>query len=431
MATELASDIARYFDRLWPLLRSLTGAGVRSTHDILSELLPLERMEIPSGTQVFDWTVPHEWVVREAYLVDPQGRRVLDVRTHNLHLLNYSAPFRGTLSRGELDAHLHSLPDQPDAIPYRTSYYERRWGFCLSHRDRQALAEGMYEVVIDTDFIDGSMTLSEAVLPGESADEVLFSTYTCHPSMANNELSGPLVTAFLYKALARRPRRLTYRFVFLPETIGSLAYLHLRGEHLRQRLAAGYVVTCIGLDAPFNYKRSRRVPSLANRAAEYCLSAASSTAATVHDFTPASFSSDERQYCSPGFDLPVGVFSRTRVGEYPQYHTSLDNRALVSFDAMAEAVGVLSGVCDVLDANVMPRNISPFGEPHLAKHGLYPTLGASRDRRAVVDATMWVLNLADGTNDLLAIAERSGVDIHLLADRARACRDAGLLTYEP
>ena len=431
MATELASDIARYFDRLWPLLRSLTGAGVRSTHDILSELLPLERMEIPSGTQVFDWTVPQEWVVREAYLVDPQGRRVLDVRTHNLHLLNYSAPFRGTLSRGELDAHLHSLPDQPDAIPYRTSYYERRWGFCLSHRDRQALAEGMYEVVIDTDFIDGSMTLSEAVLPGESADEVLFSTYTCHPSMANNELSGPLVTAFLYKALARRPRRLTYRFVFLPETIGSLAYLHLRGDHFRQRLAAGYVVTCIGLDAPFNYKRSRRVPSLANRAAEYCLSAASSHAATVHDFTPASFSSDERQYCSPGFDLPVGVFSRTRVGEYPQYHTSLDNRELVSFDAMAEAVGVLIGVCDVLDANVAPRNLLPFGEPHLAKHGLYPTLGASRERRAVVDATMWLLNLADGTHDLLAIAERSGVDIHLLADRARACREAGLLTYEP
>jgi len=431
MATELASDIARYFDRLWPLLRSLTGAGVRSTHDILSELLPLERMEIPSGTQVFDWTVPQEWVVREAYLVDPQRRRVLDVRTHNLHLLNYSAPFRGTLSRGELDAHLHSLPDQPDAIPYRTSYYERRWGFCLSHRDRQALAEGMYEVVIDTDFIDGSMTLSEAVLPGESADEVLFSTYTCHPSMANNELSGPLVTAFLYKALARRPRRLTYRFVFLPETIGSLAYLHLRGEHLRQRMAAGYVVTCIGLDAPFNYKRSRRVPSLANRAAEYCLSAASSNAATVHDFTPASFSSDERQYCSPGFDLPVGVFSRTRVGEYPQYHTSLDNRELVSFDAMAEAVGVLIGVCDVLDANVAPRNLLPFGEPHLAKHGLYPTLGASRERRAVVDATMWLLNLADGTHDLLAIAERSGVDIHLLADRARACREAGLLTYEP
>ena len=429
MATELASDIARYFDRLWPLLRSLTGAGVRSTHDILSELLPLERMEIPSGTPVFDWTVPQEWVVREAYVVDPQGRRVLDVRTHNLHLLNYSAPFRGTLSRRELDAHLHSLPDQPDAIPYRTSYYERRWGLCLSHRDRQALAEGMYEVVIDTDFIDGSMTLSEAVLPGESAGEVLLSTYTCHPSMANNELSGPLVTAFLYKALARRPRRLTYRFVFLPETIGSLAYLRLRGEHLRQRLAAGYVVTCIGLDAPFNYKRSRRVPSLANRAAEYCLSTASSNA-TVHDFTPASFSSDERQYCSPGFDLPVGVFSRTRVGEYPQYHTSLDNRALVSFDAMAEAVDVLTGVCDALDANVMPRNLSPFGEPHLAKHGLYPTLGASRDRRAMVDATMWLLNLADGTNDLLAIAERSGVDIHLLADRARACRDAGLLTYE-
>jgi aminopeptidase-like protein len=326
-----------------------------------------------------------------------------------------------------LEAHLHSIPDQPDAVPYVTSYHERRWGFCLSHRQRTALPEGPYDVVVDTAFVDGSMTMSEAVLVGESPSEILFSTNTCHPSMANNELSGPLVAAFLYRALAKRPRRLTYRFVFLPETIGSIAYLHLRGAGLRERLVAGYVLTCIGLDAPLTYKRSRRGTSVADRAAEYCLARTPACQSRVIDFTPASFSSDERQYCSPGFDLPVGVVSRTIVGEYPEYHTSLDNRDLVSFDAMAESVEALTRLCDVLDANVTLRNLLPCGEPQLSKRGLYPTLGAPRARRSAVDATMWILNLSDGTHDLLSIAERSGMDVHLLADRAHACRAAGLL----
>ena len=218
-------------------MRSITGEGVRLTHDILGEVVPLKRFEIPSGTEVFDWTVPQEWVVREAYVITPDGRRILDVRDNTLHLLNYAVPFRGELSRAELDAHLYSLPEQPDAIPYVTSYYAPRWGFCLSHNERVALPEGQYQVVVNTEYIDGSLTLSEAVLPGESEQEVLLSTYTCHPAMANNELSGPLVTAFLYRRLAAWKRRhYTYRFVFLPETIGSLAYLQLRGEHLKRQL---------------------------------------------------------------------------------------------------------------------------------------------------------------------------------------------------
>jgi aminopeptidase-like protein len=414
------------FDRLWPLLRSLTGDGVRRTHDILGELMPLRRFEIPSGTTVFDWTVPREWVVREAYAIDPNGRRRFDVAQHNLHLVNYSVPFRGSVSRTELDAHLHSLPDSPDAIPYVTSYYEPRWGFCVSQRERETLPDGTYQVCIDTDLVQGSMTLSEAVLEGREQREVLFSTYTCHPSMANNELSGPLATAFLYRALAERPRRLTYRFVFLPETIGSLAYLQMRGAHLRERLDAGFVVTCVGLDAPLVYKRSRHGRSVGDRAASYVLCRIGEGHRVV-DFTPASFSSDERQYCSPGFDLPVGAISREAIGRYPEYHTSLDNADLIGWDALVGTVDALLATCEALEANVTLKNLSPYGEPNLGKRGLYPTLGASRDRRLMIDATVWLLNLADGAHDLLAIAERSGMDLALLADRARACEGAGLL----
>jgi len=256
--TGTPTELAAYFNRLWPILRSITGEGVRKTHDILSELVPLERIEVPSGSVTFDWTVPQEWVVREAYFVTPDHRRMCDVTKNNLHLLNYSIPFRGKVSLQEIDSHLHSLPDQPDAIPYVTSYYEPRWGFCLSHNQRQALPLGDYEVVIDTDLVDGKLTLSEAVLPGQEDREVLISTYTCHPSMANNELSGPLVAAFLYRRLAAlSSRRLTYRFVFLPETIGSIVYLGLRGPVLKEKLIAGFVVTCVGDPGPFNYKRSR------------------------------------------------------------------------------------------------------------------------------------------------------------------------------
>ena len=395
-------------------------------HDILGELLPLRRIEIPSGTEVFDWTVPQEWVVGDAYVIDPHGRRILDIADNNLHLVNYSAPFHGVVARSELDRHLHSIPEMPDAIPYVTSYYERRWGFCLSQRQRDALPDGDYRVVIDTHFIDGSMTLSEAVLEGSHASEVLFSTYTCHPSMANNELSGPLIAAFLYRALAAKPRRHTYRFAFLPETIGSIAYLHAFGDQLRQRLYAGYVLTCAGLDAPFVYKRSRRGATVADRAAEYCLSRRSPKTRVI-DFTPASFSSDERQYCSPGFNLPVGVVSRSIVGGYPEYHTSLDDRSIVSCRSMADAVIALTELCDVLDDNLVVRSRNPNGEPQLSKRGLYPTVGAQRQRRDALDATVWVLNLADGSHDLLDMAARSGMDFTVLAERARACLGAGLL----
>ena len=419
-----AGQIEALFDRLWPLLRSLTGEGVRATHDILSEYLPLQRIEVPSGTRVFDWVVPKEWVVRRAYIVAPDGRPILDVADNNLRLVNYSVPFRGTLSRAVLDKHLHSRPDMPDAIPYVTSYYEPRWGFCLSENERTALPDGDYEIVVDTELKDGALTISEAVLPGLEADEVLISTYTCHPSLANNELSGPLVAAMLYRRLAAWPeRRLTYRFVFAPETIGAIAYLSLRGDHLRERLVAGYVATCCGLGTHFTYKRSRRGDSLADRAALHALKSLRADH-RVRDFTPTG--SDERQYCSPGFNLPVGSLIRGAYGEYPEYHTSLDNKSLIDFPALCGTVEAYEAMCRTLDRNETFENVLPYGEPQLGRRGLYPTLGAV-DQAERVQAMMWVLNLSDGDHDLLSIAERSGLAIDQLWPAAIVAEEAGIL----
>lgn len=428
LVRESLDELEALFDRLWPLPRSLTGSGVRATHAILGEILPLERIEVPSGTQVFDWTVPREWVVREAYVLAPDGRRVVDVAENNLQLINYAVPYRGTLSRAELDRHLHSRPDMPDAIPYVTSYYEPRWGFCLSERQRRALPEGDYTVFVDTDLIDGSMTLSEAVLPGRDKTEVLISTYTCHPSLANNELSGPVAAAFLYRRLAAWPeRRLTYRFVFAPETIGALAYLSMRGEQLRQRLVAGYVVTCVGLDTQFTYKRSRQGESLADRAAAYALKHLGASY-QLRDFSPVG--SDERQYCSPGFDLPVGSLMRGVYGEYPEYHTSKDDKSRINFAALQGSIDAYEAVCRVLDQNLTFRSLCPYGEPQLGRRGLYPTLGTV-DQRRHVEALMWVLNLADGSNDLLSVSERSGMPIEQLWQAARLAEEKGLLQRHP
>jgi aminopeptidase-like protein len=422
--SDAVEQIEVLFDRLWPLLRSLTGDGVRATHDILSEYVPLQRIEVPSGTRVFDWIVPKEWVVREAYVFAPDGRRILDVADNNLRLVNYSVPFRGTLSRVALDEHLHSRPDMPDAIPYVTSYYEPRWGFCLSEKERSALPDGDYEVVVDTELKDGALTISEAVLPGLESEEVLISTYTCHPSLANNELSGPLVAALLYRRLAAWPeRRLTYRFVFAPETIGAIAYLALRGDHLREHLVAGYVATCCGLDTHFTYKRSRRGDSIADRAALHALKALDA-AHRVRDFAPTG--SDERQYCSPGFNLPVGSLIRGAYGEYPEYHTSLDNKALIDFVALRGSVDAYEVICRTLDRNVSFENLLPYGEPQLGRRGLYPTLGAA-DQAERVQAMMWVLSLSDGEHDLLSIAERSGLSVDQLWPAAMAAEKAGIL----
>lgn len=423
----LAAEISAMFDRLFPIMRSITGDGVRETIDILSEVQPLECLETPSGTQVFDWTVPKEWVFRDAYVIGPDGEKVIDASEHTLHVLNYSAPFRGTMSRAELDAHLYSLPDQPDAIPYVTSYYSERWGFCLSENQRQQLPDGEYQVVVDTEFVDGSLSIGECVLPGESDEEVLLSTNICHPSLANNELSGPLVTAYLARMVAAWPkRRLTYRFVFLPETIGSLTYLARMGEHLKAKMIAGYQIVCVGTDHPYLFKMSRRENSLADRAALTALTHRHGEGFETRRFK-ADWGSDERQYCSPGFDLPLGSILRSIYDEYPEYHTSLDDRSFLSFPAMAETVEMCEFVLRHLDANRTFVNQQPHGEVQLGKRGLYPSLGNYQENMDQVSAMLWLMNLSDGENDLIAVAERSGCDIRLLSHFAELFTEMGLL----
>jgi aminopeptidase-like protein len=419
------AEFERYFDRLWPILRSITGKGVRETHSILSELVPLKRIEIPSGKKVFDWTIPKEWVVRDAYLIDPAGEKIIDVKDNNLHLLNYSMPFKGKIPLDELQNHLYSFPEVPQAIPYKTSYYSSNWGFCLSENQRRRLKKGHYEVFIDTDFIDGSLTISEAVLPGETKDEVLISTYTCHPSLANNELCGMLAAAFLYRRLSElKRRRLTYRFVLLPETIGSIVYLDLYGDHFKKHMIAGYVMTCLGAKGPFVYKRSRRGNTIADRSVEYVFKGLKDS--VILDFFPHS-GSDERQYCSPGFDLPVGSIMRLMYGEYKEYHTSLDNRDFISFEAMQESTDLYYKVCLALEKNVTYKNRVMFCEPQLGKYGLYSLLGASQTRHRFTEAILWLLNLSDGNNDLLAIAEKSRLDIDFIYKVSQDCLEKKLI----
>jgi len=421
-------QIEEYFDKLWPLMRSLTGEGVRETHRILSELIPLKSIEVPSGTQVFDWKVPKEWVVNEAYIIDPNGKRILDIADNNLHLVNYSIPFQGTLSRDELDKYLYSLPEFPSAIPYVMSYYAPRWGFCLSQEQRDSLPDGDYQVVVNTDHIDGHMTLAEVVLPGEEDKEILFTTYNCHPSMANNELSGPLVTAMLCKRLAELPkRRFTYRFAFLVETIGSIAYLERNQELFKEKLHAGYVITCTGNDTPFRYKRSAIGDSAADVAAELTLNSKFGTNHRIDDFDP--LGSDERQYCSPGFNLPVGSFMRTKYGEYAEYHTSKDNKDFISFEGMAEAADTYFDVCQTHEMNRIYENTIKYCEPQLGPRGLYPTLG-TRTNIESIEAISWFLNLADGKRDLIEISQKSGVSLEELYAVAEKCVKAEIAKYK-
>ncbi len=416
--------IEALFDRLWPIHRSLAGPGFRESLDVLSETVPFDRLRFATGKQVFDWTVPPEWHVHEAYVVGPDGKRRWDVKDNNLHLLGYSAPFRGTVSRSELDDHLHSLPGQPDAIPYMTSYYEARWGFCVPHAEREALPEGDYEVVVDTELEHGFLEVGEAVLTGETDEEILFSSYLCHPSMANNELSGPLVLAFLYERLAGRARRrYTYRFVLGPETIGAIAYLSVRGQHFKEHLKAGYVLTCIGDRGEFTYKQSRNGRTLADQAAHLILRDQGPHETLC--FFPNG--SDERQYCSPGFDLPVGSLARTLYRPWPEYHTSLDNKDYISFEKMAESIEVCAAITDALECNTLWRSACMDCEPFLSKYGVYPTLHSLKSVEQAKMAILWLQNLADGTNDLFAIAERSGLPVQLLAGTAQKLESVGLL----
>lgn len=421
----MQTQLEAYFDRLWPICRSITGDGLRESLGILSEIAPMQLTEVPTGTRCFDWEVPKEWSIRDAYILTPDGQKVADFQVNNLHVFNYSAPVDQEVSYQELAGHVRTLPNQPTAVPYVTTYYREQWGFCLDHNTWASLPqEGTYRVVVDSELKDGSLTYGQAVIEGESHEEVLISTYLCHPSMANNELSGPLVAAFLYQQLAAGPKpHYTYRFLWAPETVGVIAFLSKWGEHLREHLHAGYVLTCCGDRAPLTFKMSKHETSAADQVVKHLLA----QSGQAHHVIPfAVGGSDERQYCSPGFNLPVGSIIRSRYQTYPEYHTSLDNKAFISFPHLEETVLFMGDVCQALDLNQHYVNRIPHCEPQLGKRGLYPDAVNPDDNRTQLHRLLHLLTWADGEHDLLAIADKRGESLLDYRDAVRACQDKEL-----
>jgi aminopeptidase-like protein len=415
-----AYDLMR---RLFPLCRSLTGDGVAGTFDLIEEHIPITRTEVPSGTRVFDWVVPDEWNIRDAYVAAPDGTRVVDFRDSTLHVVSYSEPVRATLSLDELRERLFTLPDQPDLVPYRTSYYARTWGFCLSHRRLLELEPGDYEVSIDSTLEPGHLTFAELLLEGATDDEVLISTYVCHPSLANDNLSGIVVATALAKELARRPLRHSYRFLFAPGTIGPLTWLHENRDRL-DRVVHGLTVSCIGDGGDLTYKRSRRGDADVDRAVATVLRD-SGNPHRVLEWEP--WGGDERQFCAPGFDLPVGTLMRTPHGEFDGYHTSADGLERITPSALEDSIRTCLAVIDVLETNGTFTNLSPYGEPQLGRRGLYRSAGGAVDTPDDERGLLWVLNQSDGSASLLDIAGRSGLAYPVIRRAAARLEEAGLL----
>lgn len=413
--TATGRDLYALIERLYPICRSKTGDGVRQSLAIIDEFAGLEMHEVPTGDSAFDWTVPKEWNVTDAWVKDSSGKRVIDFQESNLHLLGYSRPVHATMSLAELRPHLVTLPDRPDWIPFRDTFYREDWGFALRHSDLEQLQDGQYEVCVDTTLQDGFLTYGEAFLPGTTADEILISAHSCHPSLCNDNLSGLSLAALLAQRLRNVPHRYSYRFLFLPGTIGSIVWLS-RNEDNVSRIKHGLVLACLGDSGDFTYVQSRRGNARVDRAFAHVLGK-SGKPYTIKPFAPEGY--DQRQYCSPGFDLPVGSLMRTPFGAYPEYHTSADDLSFVKPDALAGSFATLLSGLFVLENDRNFLNLSPKCEPHLGRRGLY-------DKAAEL-GLWWLLNLSDGGNSLLDIAERSGYGFEFLKRGADALEQAGLL----
>jgi aminopeptidase-like protein len=414
----VGESMHEFMRELFPICRSITGNGVRETLAAVGRRIPLELQEVPSGTEVLDWTVPDEWNITDAYIA-ADGHRVVDFGESNLHVVSYSEPVRAEIPLAELRPHLHTLPEHREWIPYRTSYYSRSWGFCLSQKQFDGLQDGDYEVVIDSTLEPGSLTYGECFLPGEREEEVLLTTHVCHPSLANDNLSGITLLTEIGARLQDLPRSLSYRLLFIPGTIGSITWL-AGNEDRVPKIFAGLVLACVGDRAPLTYKRSRQGDALVDRAAAYVLG----HEGQVVDFVPWGW--DERQFNSPGFDLPVGSLSRSREGAYEEYHSSADDLELVRPDSVEKALQAVLEILDVLETNRRYVNLSPKGEPQLGKRGLYPQVGGPAAEREQL-AMLWVLNQSDGSCSLFDVAERSGLPFSDLRAAAQRLHAAGLL----
>ena len=410
--------------RLYPICRSITGDGVRATFKTLQEIIPLETHEIPSGRRVFDWEVPLEWNLREAFVENQRGERILDTASHNLHVVSYSLPTNLTCARRELDEHLHSLPEHPDWIPYRTAYYSRTWGFCLTHRHRTSLPDGNYRVVVDATLQKGSLTYGELYLKGTTSRDILVSTHVCHPSLANDNLSGISVATYLARHYLNRPLRYGLRFVFVPATIGAIAWL-AENEGKVPSIRDGLVISGIGDAGNFAYKKSRRGAGLLDKVFERLFA---STRNSVRPFFPYGY--DERQYCSPGIDIAAGCLMRTPYGEYDEYHTSADDLDFIRPASLQEALDLCIAAIDEAQRSVRYINASPKGEPQLGRRGLYEPIGGESQSKQVQIAQLWMLSYSDGDHSLLDIRDLSGLDLATLRTAADRLQSAGLLRDE-
>jgi aminopeptidase-like protein len=419
----VGEELVELMRELFPIPRSLTGSGVRDTLAVLAREVPLEIVETPSGTPIFDWTVPREWNVRAAWIDGPSGDRVLDLADSPLHVLGYSTPVDAVVPLDELRSHVFTHSDDPDLVPYRTSYWAEQWGVCMSRRQLESLEEGDYHVVIETSLENGSLTSGEVTIPGATKAEFLLSTYVCHPALANDNLSGIVVLWAIARVLGEQRLTHTYRLLWSPGTLGPLCWLARNREGL-DRVHHGLVVSCVGDPGPLRYKRSRRGDAPVDRAAAYVVG--HEPESIVTDWQPSG--GDERQYCSPGFDLPVGTLSRTPHGLFPEYHSSADDLTLVRSESLASSFRAALTIVDVVETNKHYRNLSPYGEPQLGRRGLYQSVPDGTNPET---AFLWVLNLSDGDNDLLAIAERSGLPFEAVRHAASTLERHGLLEQLP